>query len=89
MCVVVKPQEEGEVTDQLFAEIKPAVDGANYIIKHMRNKNDFNEVREQQDDQLMQLIISANTFFCITLLKRVNGFISLFVCHYFFVFFCL
>lgn len=32
------------MTDQLYAEIKPAVDGANYIIKHMRNKNDYNEV---------------------------------------------
>lgn len=52
VCVVVKPQEDGGVTDQLYAEIKPAVDGANYIIKHMRNKNDYNEVRwrgEQYD----------------------------------------
>ncbi len=44
-CVVMKPQEDGGMTDQLYAEIKPAVDGANYIIKHMRNKNDYNEVR--------------------------------------------
>lgn len=41
----MKPQDDGGVTDQLYAEIKPAVDGANYIIKHMRNKNDYNEVR--------------------------------------------
>ncbi len=41
----MKPQEDGGMTDQLYAEIKPAVDGANYIIKHMRNKNDYNEVR--------------------------------------------
>ncbi|XP_038567150.1 acetylcholine receptor subunit delta-like isoform X2 [Micropterus salmoides] len=43
---VVKPQEDGGVTDQLYAEIKPAVDGANYIIKHMRNKNDYNEEKD-------------------------------------------
>lgn len=40
----VKPQEDGGVSDQLYAEIKPAVDGANYIIKHMHNKNNYNEV---------------------------------------------
>lgn len=44
LSVVVKPQDDGGVTEQLYAEIKPAVDGANYIIKHMRNKNDYNEV---------------------------------------------
>lgn len=33
------------MSDQLYAEIKPAVDGANYIIKHMHNKNNYNEVR--------------------------------------------
>lgn len=50
MCVAVKPQDDGGVTDQLYAEIKPAVDGANYIIKHMRNKNDYNEVRRLKQD---------------------------------------
>lgn len=45
MRSVVKPQEEDVVTDQLYGEIKPAVDGANYIVKHMHNKNDYNEVR--------------------------------------------
>lgn len=46
MCPsAVKPQEDGGVSDQLYAEIKPAVDGANYIIKHMHNKNNYNEVR--------------------------------------------
>uniref|UniRef100_A0A674PA86 Cholinergic receptor, nicotinic, delta (muscle) n=1 Tax=Takifugu rubripes TaxID=31033 RepID=A0A674PA86_TAKRU len=34
------------VTHALYAEIKPAVDGANYIIKHMRNKNDYNEEKD-------------------------------------------
>uniref|UniRef100_A0A8C3AYF4 Cholinergic receptor, nicotinic, delta (muscle) n=1 Tax=Cyclopterus lumpus TaxID=8103 RepID=A0A8C3AYF4_CYCLU len=34
------------VTDQLYAEMKPAVDGANYIIKHMRNKNAYNEEKD-------------------------------------------
>ncbi|CAF93805.1 unnamed protein product [Tetraodon nigroviridis] len=45
-AATVKPQDEGGVTDQLYAEIKPAVDGANYIIKHMRNKNDYNEEKD-------------------------------------------
>uniref|UniRef100_A0A8P4G7R5 Acetylcholine receptor subunit delta n=1 Tax=Dicentrarchus labrax TaxID=13489 RepID=A0A8P4G7R5_DICLA len=45
-AALVKPQEDGGVTDQLYAEIKPAVDGANYIIKHMRNKNDYNEEKD-------------------------------------------
>ncbi|XP_074549753.1 acetylcholine receptor subunit delta [Halichoeres trimaculatus] len=45
-AAIVKPQEDGGVTDQLYSEIKPAVDGANYIIKHMRNKNDYNEEKD-------------------------------------------
>uniref|UniRef100_A0A672GZD6 Cholinergic receptor, nicotinic, delta (muscle) n=1 Tax=Salarias fasciatus TaxID=181472 RepID=A0A672GZD6_SALFA len=45
-AAVVKPQDDGGVTDQLYAEMKPAVDGANYIIKHMRNKNDYNEEKD-------------------------------------------
>ncbi|TWW70646.1 Acetylcholine receptor subunit delta, partial [Takifugu flavidus] len=45
-AATVKPQEEGGASDQLYAEIKPAVDGANYIIKHMRNKNDYNEEKD-------------------------------------------
>lgn len=51
VCEVVKPQDDGGVTDQLYAEIKPAVDGANYIIKHMRNKNDYNEVRQRMESK--------------------------------------
>lgn len=49
VCVAVKPQEDGGLTDQLYSEIKPAVDGANYIIKHMRNKNEYNEVRPSDE----------------------------------------
>nr|XP_054592119.1 acetylcholine receptor subunit delta [Nothobranchius furzeri] len=45
-AAVVKPQEEDGETEQLYGEIKPAVDGANYIIKHMRNKNDYNEEKD-------------------------------------------
>ncbi|KAM9777196.1 acetylcholine receptor subunit delta, partial [Neosynchiropus ocellatus] len=39
-------QEDGGVSEQLFGEIKPAVDGANYIIKHMRNKKDYSEEKD-------------------------------------------
>uniref|UniRef100_A0A3B4HBR3 Cholinergic receptor nicotinic delta subunit n=1 Tax=Pundamilia nyererei TaxID=303518 RepID=A0A3B4HBR3_9CICH len=38
--------DDGGVTDQLYSEMKPAVDGANYIIKHMRNKNEYNEEKD-------------------------------------------
>ncbi|XP_063077445.1 acetylcholine receptor subunit delta-like [Engraulis encrasicolus] len=38
--------DDGEVTQQLFSEIKPAVDGANYIVKHMHDKNDYNEEKD-------------------------------------------
>ena len=44
VCALVKPPVDGEATDQLYGEMKPAVDGANYIIKHMHNKNNYNEV---------------------------------------------
>ncbi|KAM6977315.1 acetylcholine receptor subunit delta [Aplochiton taeniatus] len=37
----VKPEVDGEVTEQLYSEMKPAVDGANYIVKHMHDKNDY------------------------------------------------
>ncbi|XP_028289815.1 acetylcholine receptor subunit delta [Gouania willdenowi] len=45
-AAVVKPPDDGGVTDQLYGEMKPAVDGANYIIKHIRNKNDYNEEKD-------------------------------------------
>ncbi|XP_039908412.1 acetylcholine receptor subunit delta isoform X2 [Simochromis diagramma] len=45
-AALVKPQDDGGVTDQLYSEMKPAVDGANYIIKHMRNKNEYNEEKD-------------------------------------------
>lgn len=37
---------DGEASEQLYAEMKPAVEGANYIVKHMRDKNDYSEVRD-------------------------------------------
>uniref|UniRef100_A0A3B3HHP4 Cholinergic receptor, nicotinic, delta (muscle) n=1 Tax=Oryzias latipes TaxID=8090 RepID=A0A3B3HHP4_ORYLA len=58
-AAVVKPQEDGGVTDQLYAEIKPALDGANYIIRHRRNKNDYNEVR--QGGRLRQQLLFYRT----------------------------
>lgn len=38
------PHGAGNVQEQLYHEIKPAVAGANYIVQHMREKNDYNEV---------------------------------------------
>ncbi|XP_062335238.1 acetylcholine receptor subunit delta [Osmerus eperlanus] len=45
-AAVEKPQTDGEVTEQLYSEMKPAVDGANYIVKHMHDKNDYNEEKD-------------------------------------------
>lgn len=42
---VYKSSSDSELTDQLYNELKPAVEGANYIVKHMHKKNDYNEVR--------------------------------------------
>lgn len=36
--------DESKTTQQLYGEIKPAVDGATYIVKHMHNKSDYKEV---------------------------------------------
>lgn len=38
--------DDNEVAQQLFSEIKPAVDGANYIVKHMHDKNDYNDEKD-------------------------------------------
>ncbi len=42
--------------------MKPAVEGANYIIKHMHDKNDYNEVRRQFNavNTLQEMISSFN-----------------------------
>ncbi|XP_036414238.1 acetylcholine receptor subunit delta [Colossoma macropomum] len=41
-----KPSNDTEVNEQLYSEMKPAVEGANYIVKHMHNKNDYNEEKD-------------------------------------------
>ncbi|XP_049659265.1 acetylcholine receptor subunit delta isoform X2 [Accipiter gentilis] len=38
------PLDTGE--DQLYEHIKPVVDGANFIVKHMREKNSYNEEKD-------------------------------------------
>ncbi|CAH2248067.1 acetylcholine receptor subunit delta [Pelobates cultripes] len=40
------PMRTDNSQDQLFGEIKPAVDGANFIVKHMRDKNDYSEEKD-------------------------------------------
>ncbi|XP_051970011.1 acetylcholine receptor subunit delta [Xyrauchen texanus] len=37
---------DSEVNEQLYNEMKPAVEGANYIVKHMHDKNDYNEEKD-------------------------------------------
>ncbi|KAI1891284.1 hypothetical protein AGOR_G00142200 [Albula goreensis] len=45
-AVVDRSNNEGVATEQLYAEMKPAVEGANYIVKHMRDKNDYSEEKD-------------------------------------------
>lgn len=73
LCVVVKPQDDGGVTDQLYSEMKPAVDGANYIIKHMRNKNEY-EVRANNQNVTMLCLIQD----ALNCVKNVSTFSSTF-----------
>uniref|UniRef100_A0AAY4AN81 Acetylcholine receptor subunit delta n=1 Tax=Denticeps clupeoides TaxID=299321 RepID=A0AAY4AN81_9TELE len=40
------PAGDDDMNDQLYAELKPAVDGTNYIVKHMHDKNDYNEEKD-------------------------------------------
>ncbi|XP_069583129.1 acetylcholine receptor subunit delta [Ranitomeya imitator] len=42
----VNPLNTDSSHDQLYGEIKPAIDGANFIVKHMRDKNDYNEEKD-------------------------------------------
>nr|DBA26292.1 TPA: hypothetical protein GDO54_010573 [Pyxicephalus adspersus] len=42
----VNPVGSDNLQDQLYDEIKPAIDGANFIVKHMREKNDYNEEKD-------------------------------------------
>ncbi|KAM4772340.1 acetylcholine receptor subunit delta [Rhinophrynus dorsalis] len=42
----VNPLSSGSSQDQLYGEIKPAIDGANFIVKHMRDKNDYSEEKD-------------------------------------------
>lgn len=71
MCVVVKSQDDGGVTDQLYSEMKPAVDGANYIIKHMRNKNEYEVSANNQNVPMLCLIQDA-----LNCVKNVSTFSS-------------
>ncbi|XP_069473642.1 acetylcholine receptor subunit delta-like [Ambystoma mexicanum] len=42
----LNPFFDGEVQDQLYTEMKPAIEGANFIVKHMKDKNDYNEEKD-------------------------------------------
>ncbi|NP_001095267.1 acetylcholine receptor subunit delta precursor [Xenopus laevis] len=42
----VNPLNANNSQDQLYGEIKPAIDGANFIVKHIRDKNDYNEEKD-------------------------------------------
>jgi nicotinic acetylcholine receptor delta len=38
------PASSEQAQQELFSELKPAVDGANFIVNHMRDQNNYNEV---------------------------------------------
>ncbi|XP_038604933.1 acetylcholine receptor subunit delta [Tachyglossus aculeatus] len=40
------PVGSEEAQQQLYGEMKPALDGANFIVMHMRDKNDYNEEKD-------------------------------------------
>ncbi|XP_060540923.1 LOW QUALITY PROTEIN: acetylcholine receptor subunit delta [Pantherophis guttatus] len=40
------PPRAGDLQDQLYNEIKPAIAGANFIVKHMQEKNKYNEEKD-------------------------------------------
>nr|XP_060623312.1 acetylcholine receptor subunit delta [Anolis sagrei ordinatus] len=40
------PHGKDGMEEQLYNEIKPAITGANFIVKHMRDKNDCNEEKD-------------------------------------------
>ncbi|XP_063163929.1 acetylcholine receptor subunit delta [Candoia aspera] len=40
------PHAAGDLQEQLYNEIKPAIAGANFIVKHMREKNSYNEEKD-------------------------------------------
>lgn len=40
------PASSEQVQQELFNELKPAVDGANFIVSHMRDQNNYNEVSD-------------------------------------------
>lgn len=40
------PASSEQVQQELFNEMKPAVDGANFIVNHMRDQNSYNEVSD-------------------------------------------
>uniref|UniRef100_A0A8C8S8I6 Cholinergic receptor nicotinic delta subunit n=1 Tax=Pelusios castaneus TaxID=367368 RepID=A0A8C8S8I6_9SAUR len=37
---------QADMQEQLYSEVKPAINGANFIIKHTRDKNDYNEEKD-------------------------------------------
>lgn len=42
------PADSEQAQQELFSELKPAVDGANFIVSHMRDQNSYNEVRSHR-----------------------------------------
>ncbi|XP_069473641.1 acetylcholine receptor subunit delta-like [Ambystoma mexicanum] len=42
----LNPLSSNDVDDLLLQEMTPAIEGANFIVKHMREKNDYNEEKD-------------------------------------------
>ncbi|XP_078524237.1 acetylcholine receptor subunit delta-like [Lissotriton helveticus] len=42
----MKPLTQNEVQEQLLTEVTPSIEGANFIVKHMRDRNAYNEEKD-------------------------------------------
>lgn len=42
------PVGSEQAQQELFSELKPAVDGANFIVNHMKDQNNYNDVSSQR-----------------------------------------
>ncbi|XP_061493513.1 acetylcholine receptor subunit delta isoform X2 [Rhineura floridana] len=64
------PHGVDSTQEQLYNEIKPAVTGANFIVKHMRDKNDYNEEKDHWN--CIARTVDCLCFFLVTLVLSLG-----------------
>ncbi|XP_026863880.2 acetylcholine receptor subunit delta isoform X2 [Electrophorus electricus] len=65
-----KPSGETDETKQLYDEMKPAIEGANYIVKHIENKNNYNE--EKEDWAWIATTVDLLCFYIVTPIMTIG-----------------